>query len=213
MAFFTDVFTVETWEQAKARDFTVSGFPPPTPTKGGYFDSTFRRVKAGDTLLCYVKAPAKRWVGALRVESAMYLDENDPVWGADDNGTARFPARFRVSPIIVRDVEMGVPVEETIGVISCLQEKKWSGLFRRSLTPVGDEDGQRLLRLLEVEREPRPVRLPRKRVRRPTPLVEAVRDEGEAAAEATAEPEAQPTPHLELVAKLVRLGKTLGCDV
>lgn len=212
VGFFTDVFTIETSEQAKARGFTVSGFPPPTRTKGGYFESTFQRVKTGDVLLCYVKAPAKRWVGALRVESPMYRDETDPIWGADEGGAARFPARFRISPVIVRDVESGIPVEETIGVLACLDEKRWSGLFRRSLTPVGDEDGERLLRLLEVEREPSPVRVPRKRIRRSATHVEAARDGG-GAADGAEGVEAPPTPHLELVTKLVRLGKTLGCDV
>ena len=123
MAFFTDVFTIETWEQAQERRFTVSGFPVPTVTRGGYFQSTFDRVKVGDTLLCYVKAPAKRWVGALRVEAPMYLDKDDAVWGTDDEGAARFPARFKVSPLITRKVELGVPVEETIGVLVCLDAK------------------------------------------------------------------------------------------
>ena len=213
MAFFTDVFTIETWEQARARGFTVSGFPPPTATKGGYFESTFQRVKAGDVLLCYVKAPAKRWVGALRVEGPMHLDETDAVWGTDEEGAVRFPARFAVSPIIVRDVDAGVPVEETIGVLSCLDERSWSGLFRRSLTPVGDEDGQLLLGLLEAEREPIAVRVPRKRVLRPAPIVQELAIDRGAVVETVTEPETPPTPHLELIVKLVKLGETLGCDV
>jgi hypothetical protein len=214
MRFFTNIFTIETWEQAKGRGFTVTGFPPPTPTKGGYFESTFQRVSVGDMLLCYVKAPAKRWVGALSVEAPMYLDDVDPIWGVAEDGAARFPARFRVTPTIARDVEVGIPVEETIGVLGCLNEKTWSGLFRRSLTPVAAADGEKLLRLLEVEREPRPVRVPRKRLPRAARQVEAVavRDEGELP-EVEIEREATPTPHLELVTKLVRLGKTLGCNV
>ena len=60
---FTDVFTIETWEQAKSRGWKVTGFPPPTPTKGGYFETTFEIVKEGDIPCFYVKAPAKRWVG------------------------------------------------------------------------------------------------------------------------------------------------------
>jgi len=34
MNYFMDVFTIDTWEQAKACAFTVSGFPPPTVTPG-----------------------------------------------------------------------------------------------------------------------------------------------------------------------------------
>lgn len=213
MSFFTDVFTIETWQQARARSFTVSGFPPPTVTRGGYFQSTFDRVNVGDVLLCYVKAPAKRWVGALRVEGPMYLDDDDDVWGRSEDGLARYPARFKTSPIITLDIDIGLPVEETIGVLDCLDSTTWSGLFRRSLTPVGDDDGDKLLELLRLDRSPSPVRVPRKRPpRRVTikpPVVEMPR---EAPAPQLDEP-ARGSQHLELVAKLIKLGKTFGCDV
>jgi hypothetical protein len=207
MAFFTNVFTVDTWEQAAGRNFTVTGFPPPTPGRRGYFDSTFDKVKVADTLVCYVVAPAKRWVGALRVEGPMFLDYDDPVWGTDDSGMAAFPARLKVSPIVARPVELGVPVEETIGLLGCLDAKNWSGLFRRSLKPVPEADGKKIVELLLSERAPSPVRMPRKRVRRPK------RVEPEVDAVEVVEPTAQPRPHLELMTKLVSLGRTLGCDV
>lgn len=159
-SYFTDVFTDETWEQAKARSWKISGFPPPTPTKGGYFESTFANVRPGDILCCYVKAPAKRWVGALRVTGPMFLDYEDPVWGADDIGNARFPARFHVEPVITLDVEFGLPVEQTMGVLHCLEGKHFSGLFRRSLTQMPPEDGETLLRLLTEPRPPSPIRSP-----------------------------------------------------
>jgi hypothetical protein len=207
--FFTDIFTVETWEQAKARDWKVSGFPAPTTTRGGYFQSTFDRVKPGDVLLCYVKAPAKRWVGALRVESEMRLDYEDDVWGRDEGGRARFPARFQTTPLKVLDIDVGVPVEETIGVLTFLSSGAWSGMFRRSLNPVPQEDGERLLEMLDMPRKAVPVRVPRKRVRPKT--------QGAAAAVTAAategEPPAQRTAHTELVAKLIQLGETVGCSV
>lgn len=213
MNYFTDVFTIDTWEQAKARAFTVSGFPPPTVTRGGYFQTTFDRVKVGDVFLCYVKAPAKRWVGALRVESPMYLDHDDAVWGVSEDGLARFPARFNVSSIIALDVDVGLPIEDTIGVLDCLDSMNWSGLFRRSLTRVGGEDGNKLLQLLPVSRAPSVVRVPRKRPPKSPAVVSST-------VEASSEPEASQldepprgAQHLELVAKLIRLGKTLGCEV
>ncbi|HLG08505.1 MAG TPA: hypothetical protein VI409_07540, partial [Gaiellaceae bacterium] len=164
-SFFTDIFTIETWEQARARDWTVSGFPAPTKTRGGYFQSTFDKVKPSDVLLCYVKAPAKRWVGALRVEERMHLDFEDDVWGKDEDGRARFPARFRTTPLTTLDVDVGVPVEETIGALTCLEADAWSGMFRRSLNAVPQEDGERLLEMLHEPRRAVPVRVPRKRVR------------------------------------------------
>jgi hypothetical protein len=36
VAYWTDIFTLETWSQAAAREFRVTGFPPPTVGKGGY---------------------------------------------------------------------------------------------------------------------------------------------------------------------------------
>jgi hypothetical protein len=134
VGYFTDIFTTETWAAAGERDYAVSGFPAPTATRGGYFQSTFDAVKVGDLLACYVKAPAKRWVGALRVEGEMYVDESDAVWGYDEAGRVRFPARFHTSPILTLPVEEGLPVHETVGVLRCMNEKTWSGLFRRSLT-------------------------------------------------------------------------------
>lgn len=210
VAYFTDIFTIETWAAASERDYRVSGFPAPTATRGGYFQSTFDAVTIGDVLACYVKAPAKRWVGAFRIESEMYLDEADAVWGYDEEGRVRFPARFRTSPILTLPVEEGLPVHETVGVLRCMNEKTWSGLFRRSLTRMPAEDGEKLLELIAQEREPVPVRIPRKRLRRRSvavstpPTAEAI----EAATD-----ERPSTPHRELVWKLIQLGKTLGCDI
>lgn len=207
-SYFTDVFTVETWERAKSRGWRLSGFPPPTPTKGGYFQSTFDRVQSGDVLCCYVKAPAKRWVGALNVVSAMFLDYEDDLWGADEAGKARFPARFQVEPGIALDIDMGLPIEKTVGVLSCLEGKHWSGLFRRSLTPMPGGDGETLLRMLAEPRTPAPIRVPQRRVPRAT--VKAAVD---AAKEPTEAVTTGKTVHPELVAKTIRLGKAMGCDV
>ncbi len=208
-SFFVDVFTIETWEEARTRGWHVSGFPPPTPTKGGYFQSTFDKVKPGDVFCCYVKAPAKRWVGALRVTSPMFLDFDDALWGRDDTGRARFPARFEVTPEIALSIDEGLPVEKTIGVLRCLEGKHWSGLFRRSLTPMPRDDGETLLRMLTEPRSPSPIRVPQRR---------APRSAAKAAVDAASEPTVEPTTsaktaHPELVAKLIRLGKAMGCDV
>ncbi len=209
-SFFTDVFTVETWQQAKTRDWKLSGFPPPTPTKGGYFDSTFERVQPGDILCCYVKAPAKRWVGALRVTDPMFLDFEDDLWGQDEGGRARFPARFRVEPVMALAVEVGLPVEKTLGALNCFSGRHWSGLFRRSLTPMPREDGEKLLAMLAEPRPASPVHVPVRRVPKKTAQVAV-----EAAIQSAAEPVAKvpKTVHPELVAKLIRLGRAMGCEV
>ncbi len=214
MPYFTNVFTLETWEQAKARDYRVTGFPPPTTTRGGYFQSNFDAVSPGDTLCCYIVSPAKRWVGALRVDEPMRLDYDDALWGVgvDEAGTTRFPARFAVTPLVALDPEVGLPVEETIGVLQCLDSQHWSGLFRRSLTRMPDEDGVRLLEMLHGERTASPIRVPRRRTQKrvrataaeatataPTPRVVAEEDRGRT--------------HRELVWNLIQLGRNLRCEV
>ncbi|MBD0328570.1 MAG: hypothetical protein ICV64_00480 [Thermoleophilia bacterium] len=210
MGFWTDIFTVETWSQAGQREFRVSGFPPPTPGRGGYFTSTFAAVEVGDVLACYVKAPAQRWVGMLRVESPMFLDYDDALWGTGSDGRALFPARFETSPLIALPVEQGLPVQATLGVLRCMDPRSYSGMFRRSLKRMPAEDGAKLMELLSEPREASPVRLPRKRPKRiPPPAIERPADE----LALDSERRGRATPHTELVWKLITLGKALGCDV
>jgi hypothetical protein len=210
--YFTNVYTVETWAAAGERGYEISGHPPATPTRGGYFESTFDAVQVGDILVCYVKAPAQRWVGALRIESKWFLDVEDAIWGHDEEGRARYPTRFKTSPVIVLPVEEGLPVQETIGALRCMQEGKWGGIFRRSLTRIPPEDGEKLLEMLVEPREASPVRMPRRRPRKvvPTGEGEVAPPEAEEVEEAV---EAPATRHTELVWKLIKLGKALGCEV
>jgi hypothetical protein len=207
--YFTNVYTVETWAAAQERGNEITGFPAPTQTRGGYFESTFEALRVGDVLLCYVKAPAKRWVGALTVEGEWFFDYEDAIWGHDAEGRAAYPARFRTAPSIALPVERGLPVERTIGVLRCMREGAWSGIFRRSLTRVPPEDAEMLLKMLAEPRDPSPIRMPRRRP--PRPVVSGVR-KGDLPSEDDTVP-APATRHAELVSKLIRLGKGLGCDV
>lgn len=56
MAFWTDIFTLETWAEAEARGFRVTGFPAPRSGPGGYSERMFERVRVGDILLLAVPA-------------------------------------------------------------------------------------------------------------------------------------------------------------
>ena len=98
MAYWTDVFTLETWGQAEKAGFQVTGFPAPTKTRGGYGVKSFQRVEPGDILLCYCKKPGMRWVGALRVTGEAF-QSSEPIWGLTDSGDARYPWRFPVEPV------------------------------------------------------------------------------------------------------------------
>jgi hypothetical protein len=74
VAYWTDIFTLETWSQAEKKGYSVTGFPAPTKTKGGYSTNMFERVSPGDIRLCYCKGPTVRWVGALHVTGPVFRD-------------------------------------------------------------------------------------------------------------------------------------------
>lgn len=166
MAFWTDIFTLETWAQAERRDFRVTGFPAPTPGKGGYSVRMFERVELGDVLLCYCKGPASRWIGALQVTGAPYQSD-DPVWGLDEAGTIRFPWRFCVEPVVTLNPANGIPGAEVateLDVLSGLTH--WGTYLQRSLNRIPDNDGERLVAMLREPRPAVPIVVPPRRAKR-----------------------------------------------
>jgi hypothetical protein len=222
VAYWTDIFTLETWAQAEARGFNVSGFPPPKPGRGGYSTNMFERVQIGDVFLCYCKSPATRWVGALRVTSNVFQSD-EPVWGLTDTGEARYPWRYEVEPIVALDPAQGIPGNEVAAELDFLKRlKQWGTYLQRSLNRVPDEDGQRLLALLEKPRKPVPIELPktqrrRREAARPEPtLLDAqavpleLRIEPGGAEEGA---RAEPRVHTEIQAKLRDIGLFEGFDV
>ena len=226
VAYWTDIFTLETWAQAEARGFTVSGFPEPTPGKGGYSVGMFERVNAGDIFICYCKKPAQRWVGALRVTGEVFQSD-EPVWGLAETGEARYPWRYKTEPIIALEPARGIPVTDTVSELGFLNRlSRWGAYLQRSLNRVPDEDGEKLLALLKKPREPLSIEVPvTRRPRRPS--LRVVRDEApemtllEAQASAASEvPEAEledeavePRTHTEIQAKLRDIGFAEGYDV
>ena len=165
VSYWTDVFTLETWAQAEAQEFRVSGFPPPTTGKGGYSMRMFERVRPGDVLLCYCKTPAQRWVGGLRVTGGVF-QSGEPVWGLSETGEPRYPWRFPVEPVVVLEPTRGVPGDQVAEQLQFLSRlKRWGAYLQRSLNRVPDDDGERLLALLQEPREPVPIELPKHRPR------------------------------------------------
>ena len=223
VAYWTDIFTLETWAQARNQSFTVTGFPPPTLGKGGYSVGMFERVQPGDVLLCYCKLPASRWIGALRVTGEVFQSD-EPVWGLTETGDARYPWRYPVEPVVALDPEEGIPghdVAPELGFLSRL--KRWGTFLQRSLNRVPDEDGDRLLALLQQPRTRVPIDVPATRARRtevarPEPtLLEAkavplqVVEPTKVEEEETERPE--PRTHTEIQAKLRDIGLHEGFDV
>jgi hypothetical protein len=209
MTLWSNVYSIETWKQSAATGHAVSGHPAPRKGRGGYHVETFAAVKVGDLLACYVTAPAQRWVGVLEVTSPMFTDTTTTIWGAGDDRSALYPSRFKTKPVVVVEVERGVPLAETVdGLVSLAKHP--TAVFRRSLTRMATGDDERLLELLQQPREPSAVALPKKKkpkLLQPAKQAEEDGGDGKVAEGATG------TPHLELVWRLVSLGKALGCDV
>jgi predicted RNA-binding protein len=145
MPYFTDLFTVETYEAFLKSDRTISGF---RETQTGMAE----RLKRGDKMLAYVKG-ISRWAGLLEVldgpfidRAPIFLPENDP-----------FVVRFRVKPSCVLPLDQAIPIRdaEVFDALSFTRGKQdgyWLGPLRRSLQHMEDADGRfledRLLRQL-----------------------------------------------------------------
>src|SRR5438067_2230270 len=100
MAYFTDLFTVETYEGFLASDRTLSGF---RENQAGMT----KRVKHGDKLLAYIKG-LSRWAGVLEVidgpivdRTPLFLAESDP-----------FIVRFRVAAAPALSLEQAIPIHD-----------------------------------------------------------------------------------------------------
>jgi type II restriction enzyme len=215
MAYWTDIFTLETWAQARLRGFSVTGFPEPTPGPGGYGPGSFSKVGEGDVLLCYCKKPAARWVGALRVTSPMFISDQ-PVWGLTAEGRARFPARFHVEPLVTLEPAKGLDGNEAAGKLPCLSKygSNWWAFLQRSLNSVPDEDGALLLDLLRRDRPASAI--DSRQPARPTDgsLLDALAtrpDEDQASPEVGGD--AAPRVHTEIQGKLRDIGVHEGFDV
>ena len=221
MAYWTDIFTLETWAQAEKKGYSVTGFPDPTKPKSGYGTSMFERVSPGDILLCYCKGPAVRWVGALRVTGPVFQDM-EPVWGITESGEVRYPWRFPVEPVVTLDPAHGIPGGEVALKVGFLRKlKRWGVYVQRSLNSIPEEDGEILLELLQQPRDAVPIEVPRRRARRPAHVDQPEPGHLEAHAvpvlaivEAEeAEPQTESRVHTEIQGKLRDIGLAEGFDV
>jgi hypothetical protein len=141
MAFFTDLFTIETYEAFLASDRTVSGF---RENQAGMT----KRIKHGDKLLVYIKG-LSRWAGVLEVidgpivdRTPLFLPEIDP-----------FVVRFRVKAAPALPLDQAIPIHEesVFGTLSFTRGKEdgyWLGPLRRSLQHIEEADGHFLEDLL-----------------------------------------------------------------
>jgi len=141
VSYFTDLFTVETYESFLASDRTISGF---RETQLGMT----KRILRGDKLLIYIKG-LSRWGGVLEVLEGPSIDRTPLFVPADDP----FVVRFRVKAAPALSLEHSIPIrdDEVFSALSFTRGKEdgyWLGPLRRSLQHIDNADGEFLERLL-----------------------------------------------------------------
>jgi len=138
--FFINLFTANTWQEAGAIGYTVTGF-------NEYQRSWAPRVNLGDIFICYLAHGGTKFVGALRVASDMYYDESR-IWSE-----RVFPVRFAVDPIATLDPADGLSIKD-MPDLEMYSSNSWRGIVRSSLHSIVPEDGELLVsRLIDRANE------------------------------------------------------------
>jgi hypothetical protein len=144
MAYYTDLFSPNTYEAFSASDRTISGFSMRQR-------NLVQRLQPGDKLLCYL-TKVSRWVGVLTVESALFEDHTPLFYPQNDP----FVVRVRVRPDVWLKRDTAVPIHEdaiwdrlsfTRGADK--RSSQWTGKVRGSLVQLSDVDGAFLEALLQ----------------------------------------------------------------
>lgn len=221
MNYWLDLFTGTTWKEFRDSGATVSGFRE-------RMRRCLDQVEPGDILLCYLTG-VMRWVGALEVVGPS--KDSRRIWK-----DAEFPVRFTVKPLILLDVEHGIPMKDFEGKLDFYagpeHRGKFKGFVRQSPNRFRvPQDGDLILQKLRVSQANPVARAydPKKLARKP--LFPAVRKQGKKSVETvvsvperdevaiTPEPRASaaqaeyPTQHTEIQYHLLRLGSEMGFDV
>ncbi|MCO6459548.1 MAG: EVE domain-containing protein [Pirellulaceae bacterium] len=216
MRFYTDLFTPETYQEFGKSSREVSGFRL-TQKKAA------QKVRIGDRFICYM-TKLSRWIGVLEVVSECYVDETPIFYPANDP----FVVRFRVRPTVWLPRDRCVPIRDnqvwdalTFTKGTSPTDGGWTGMVRRSLNRIPDEDGrflEQLLRSQESGGETYPVddekfrRLVSSRIRRADKIVTVTVPENDAEVEADSDTtEAEPirqSSHMQ--ALLAKCGERMG---
>ena len=134
MAYYLNLFSPATYEAFSRSDRTVSGFQEK-------HQALARRVKPGDSLLCYV-TKLSRWVGALEAVDGPFVDRT-PIYAPDDP----FIVRFHVTPAVWLPMERAIPIKEdelwtTLSFTRGYDKgsSAWAQRVKGSLGTIADED-------------------------------------------------------------------------
>jgi hypothetical protein len=218
MAYYTDLFSPETYEAFSKSSRDVTGFRLSQQNAAG-------RVVVGDRLLCYM-TKLGRWVGLLEVLSEWYRDDEPLFYQHADP----FVVRFRVKPVVWLDLDLTVPIRDdrVWQSLSFTRDHDrtssyWTGNLRSSLRPLDEADGRFLERLILDQAEARvayPVdqreygKLVTHRVRSADKLVAvSVPDDTANADEEHAGGPAETRESVRIQALLAHIGATMGFKI
>lgn len=145
MNYYTYLFSPETFESFTRSDRTLAGVRKNQ-------EQAARRLQVGDRLICYV-TKVGRWAGVLEVTSPVFEDSTPRFVPSDDP----FVIRFKIDTRVWLPIEKCVPIKEPVVWQSLSFTKSgpansslgWTGVVRRSLNRLKEEDGICLEQLLE----------------------------------------------------------------
>ncbi len=214
MAYYLNLFSLETYEAFMSLEKDVSGFRI-------RHLNTSKRVKPGDILVCYM-TKLSRWFGLLEVLGPSYLDNTPRLYEENDP----FVVRFKVKPIILLPKEKGIPIHEdevwntlTITRGHDKRSSTWTGKLRTSLVPIEDQDAKYIERLLHAQvnggttypvDEEKYKKFVTKRVRRIDRTVSVSVPEEEEGEDTEASAEGEVRESIKIQAMLARIGETMG---
>jgi hypothetical protein len=140
VAYWLDLFTIETWREFKQAGGQISGFR----------ESRWVRVKKmqpGDRLLCYIVG-LKRWVGVLKVVGDPWNGTEPAIWQSDT-----FPARVNVEIELELAPETGVPAVDLIPEMPMFDKldgmRGWGAFFMGSPALWQDVDGDIVVKAIQ----------------------------------------------------------------
>lgn len=147
MAYFTDLFSPETFANFLQSDRTISGFRLRQKNMA-------ERVQTGDIFVCYLTR-VSRWCGLLEVVEGPFQDKT-PLFV--DGGEDPYEIRFRVRLIVWLPPNQAIPIHDsrlwdaltfTKGVSK--SSTSWTGKLRASLVKLETRDGALLVKLLKQQ--------------------------------------------------------------
>lgn len=147
MAYFTNLFSPETYEAFTNSGQDISGFRLRQQNMA-------KRISVGDKLICYL-TKFSRWVGVFEVNSTDFVDDTPIFTEVNDP----FVVRFKIKPLIWLPKEKAIPIHEdnvwknlTFTKNHNKNSSKWTGKLRNSLNKLEDEDGRFLEELILSQR-------------------------------------------------------------